>query len=145
MVDLLTLSQMTNFRIFQTKTVCRQQFQSDKIGRKFSWRVENTVWKKKKLLVMGHFFFSHSIFKKLVPHTHKCQCFFGKRLMVCSNYIIYSRVSKSWKVNNPCIYITFLKIYFHFGLWSVNWICGLSLIPDFMSPICRLDLIKSLK
>ena len=34
----LTFSQTTNFRLFQTESVCRRQF-----GRKFSRRVENTV------------------------------------------------------------------------------------------------------
>ena len=40
----LTLSQMTNFRHFQTGRVCRQLFNFDENG-KFSKRVENTVGK----------------------------------------------------------------------------------------------------
>ena len=37
--------QMTNFGLFQTKRVCRQQFQFDENGREFSKWVENTVGK----------------------------------------------------------------------------------------------------
>ena len=36
---------MTNFRLFQTKKVCRQQFQIDENGRNLSKQVENTVGK----------------------------------------------------------------------------------------------------
>ena len=36
---------MTNFRLFQTERVCRQQFQIDGYGSKLSKRVENTVGK----------------------------------------------------------------------------------------------------
>ena len=41
----LTHYQTTNFRLFQTKRVCRQQFQIDENGRKLSKQVENTVGK----------------------------------------------------------------------------------------------------
>ena len=54
----LTLSQTTNFRL-QTKRVC-DNFKSDKNGRTFSRRVENTAGKEK-LLVISNFSFSHSI------------------------------------------------------------------------------------
>ena len=37
--------QTTNFRLFQTERVCRQQFQYDENGRKLSKQVENTVGK----------------------------------------------------------------------------------------------------
>ena len=40
----LTLSQMTNFGLFQTERVCRQ-LKFDENGRKFFKRVENTVEK----------------------------------------------------------------------------------------------------
>ena len=36
---------MTNFRLFQTKTVCSRQFQFDENGRNFSKLVENTEGK----------------------------------------------------------------------------------------------------
>ena len=36
---------MTNFRVFQTKRVCRRQFQIDENGRKLAKRIENTVGK----------------------------------------------------------------------------------------------------
>ena len=41
----LTLYQTTNFRLFQTQTVCRRQFKFDENGRKLSKWVENTVGK----------------------------------------------------------------------------------------------------
>ena len=41
----LTLSQMTNFRPFQTDRVCRQQFKFYENGTSFSRWVENTVGK----------------------------------------------------------------------------------------------------
>ena len=46
----LTLSQTTNFRLFQTETVCRQQFQTDENSMKFSKREENTMGKSKLLV-----------------------------------------------------------------------------------------------
>ena len=44
-VELLTLSQMTNFRLFQTERVCRHNFKLNENGRKFFQWVENTVGK----------------------------------------------------------------------------------------------------
>ena len=41
----LTYYQTTNFRLFQTERVCRQQFHMDENERKLSKRVENTVGK----------------------------------------------------------------------------------------------------
>ena len=40
---LLTLSQTTNFRLFQTERICRPQFHEN--GRRLSKQVENTVGK----------------------------------------------------------------------------------------------------
>ena len=34
---------MTNFRLFQTERVCRQQFKFDENGRKLSKQIENTL------------------------------------------------------------------------------------------------------
>ena len=39
-----------------------------------------TLWEKKKLLVTSNFFFSHSVFKRLVLQTRKNQGLFGKGL-----------------------------------------------------------------
>ena len=41
------------------------------------------TWEKKKLLVTSDFFFSHSVFKRLVLQTHKNQGLFGKGLKNC--------------------------------------------------------------
>ena len=70
----LTLSQTTNFRLFQTEGVCRRQFQ--------------TWWKGQKVLrtsrkhcgKMSNFSFSHSVFKGPVLKTRKNQGLFGKGL-----------------------------------------------------------------
>ena len=69
-----TLSQMTNFRLFQTESLQTTNFKFDENGRKFSKWVENTVRKgeigcyeqKEKLLVTSNFSFSHSVFNRLV-------------------------------------------------------------------------------
>ena len=42
---MLTLSQTTSFRLFQTERACRRQFQLDENGRKFAKWVENTAGK----------------------------------------------------------------------------------------------------
>ena len=39
-----------------------------------------TLWKKEKWLIMSHFSFSHSVFKRLVLQTHKKQGLFRKGL-----------------------------------------------------------------
>ena len=41
----LTLSQMTNFRLFETERVCKDNFKFYENGRKFSKLVENIVRK----------------------------------------------------------------------------------------------------
>ena len=55
-------------------------FKFDENGWKFSERIENTG-EKKKLLVTSNFFFSHSVFKRLVLQTRKNQALFGKGLI----------------------------------------------------------------
>ena len=75
----LTLSQTTNFRLFQTERVCRRQFEIS-----YKWR--NVLkrcrkhWAKEKLLFMSNFSFSHSVFKRLVLQTRKNQGMFWKGL-----------------------------------------------------------------
>ena len=65
----LTLSQMTNFQLFKTERVCRQQFQ-------IQWKWQN---------VMSNFSFSHCVFKRLALHTRKSQGLFGKGFRVRFN------------------------------------------------------------
>ena len=43
----LTLSQTTNFRLFQTEEFTDDSFEFDQHGKKFSKRVENTVGKRR--------------------------------------------------------------------------------------------------
>ena len=77
---ILTISQTTNFRHFQTQGVCRCQFQIwwkwQKVLR-IGWKL---CGKKEKLLVTSNFSFSHSVFKRLVLQTRKNQGLFGKRI-----------------------------------------------------------------
>ena len=48
-------------------------------SREFSKRIENTL-EKQKLIVTSNFFFSHSVFKRLILQICKNQGFFGKGL-----------------------------------------------------------------
>ena len=61
----LTHYQTTNFRLFQTEIVCRQQFQ---IWREWQQVIKRgrKLWEKEKLLVTSYFSFSHSVFKRFV-------------------------------------------------------------------------------
>ena len=76
----LTLSQTTNFRLFQTERVCRRQFQT-------WWKGQKVIltgrkhWEKEKLLVTSNFSISHSVFKGPVLQTCKNQGLFGKGLI----------------------------------------------------------------
>ena len=77
----LTLSQMTNFRLFQTEGVLQMPILSlMKIVEGFL-KGFKILWKKKKLLIMSNFFFSHSVFKIFVLQTRKNQGLFGKGLI----------------------------------------------------------------
>ena len=76
----LTHYQMTNFRLFQTERVCRQQFQ---IWEKWK-KVIQTGRKhcgKRRNLVTSNFSFSCGVFKRLVLQTCKNQGFFEKGLI----------------------------------------------------------------
>ena len=103
----LTLSHMTNFRLFQAERVCRRQFKFDenlkkilqkgrkvwkkvKIlqkGRKVWKKVKilqkgRKVWKKEKFLVMSNFSFSHNVFKRLALQTHTTRtCVFWEKVL----------------------------------------------------------------
>ena len=71
---------MTNFRLFQTKRLCRRQFQILITVAESSSKGYKTLWKKEKLLVTSNFSYSHSVFKRLVLQTRKNQGLFGKEL-----------------------------------------------------------------
>ena len=70
---------MTNFGLCQTERVCRRQFQ-------MGWKWQKVLqtarkhWEKEKFLVTSNFFFSHSVFKRLVLQTRKNQGLFGTGL-----------------------------------------------------------------
>ena len=67
---LLTLSPTTNFRLFQTERVCRQQVKFDENDRNFL-QTSRKHWEKQKSPVRSMFFFSHSVFKRLLLQTLK--------------------------------------------------------------------------
>ena len=69
----LTLSQMTNFRLFQMEVKeFADNFKFDETERIFSKQVENIV-RKKQLLITRNFSFSHSVLKRIVLQTSKNQ------------------------------------------------------------------------
>ena len=82
--ETLTLSQTTNFGLFQVKKIADNNFEFDKMARKLSKWVENTG-EKEKLLVKSNFSFSHSVFKRYILQTRKNQGLFGKGLSVNAN------------------------------------------------------------
>ena len=58
------------------------------------------MWEKEKLLVTSNFFFSHSVFKRLVQQTHKNQGLFGKGLIGFSSgvWLSHERALQSLSV-----------------------------------------------
>ena len=67
----MTLSKTTSSRLFQSQRVCKEQFQINESGRKFSKRVENTV-EKGEIAYYDQFLpFQKSFQKKFVLQTCK--------------------------------------------------------------------------
>ena len=93
----LTLSQMTNFRLFQTDIVCRQRFPFDENGKKFSKRVENTEGKGE-IACNKHFLLFPQCFQKTC--TCKKQGLFGKVLTLFSKFF---SVILLWPVHRPML------------------------------------------
>ena len=79
MIPFLTLSQTTNFRLFQLERVFRTILNLRERAERFLNRYK-TLGEKEKLLVTSNFSFSHSVFKRLVWQTPKIQGLFGKGL-----------------------------------------------------------------
>ena len=77
----VTLSQMTNSRLFQTERICLQMTISNLMKMaEISLNGLKTLWEKEKLLVSSNFSFSHCVFKRLVLQTGKNQGLFAKGL-----------------------------------------------------------------
>ena len=72
----LTLSQTTDFGLFQIQSVCRQQFQILRKSQKFLQTGRKHCEKRRNC----NFSFFHSVFKRLV-HTRKKPCLFRKELI----------------------------------------------------------------
>ena len=77
------------------KAFADDNFKSDESGRRFSKQVENTVGKGEISRNEQFFFFSNSVFKRLVLQTHENQGLFGKGLIIvyeplsCSIWFVY--------------------------------------------------------
>ena len=88
---LLTLSQTTNFKLFQSKSLQLTISNMMKMIESSQNR-EKTLGKKEKLLVMSNFSFSHSAFKRLVPQTYiKTRACLGKGEL-SDHRVLYVRV-----------------------------------------------------
>ena len=75
---LLNLSQTINFRLFQTERVCITTSLNLMKMVASSLKGWKTLGEKKKLLITSNFFFSQSVFKRLVLQTHENQGLFGE-------------------------------------------------------------------
>ena len=87
LLNIITLSQMTNFRTFQTGRVCKPQFQ---IRWKW-WEVLQTG--RKHFGKRRNFSFSNSVFKRLVLQTCKNKGLFGK---VLKHYHINMKITEPY-------------------------------------------------
>ena len=85
----LTLSQTTNFRLFQTERVCRPPFSNLMKMAVTSPNGKKILWEKEKLLVTSNFSFSYSVFKRLVLQTCENQGLFGKGLKISKSARIF--------------------------------------------------------
>ena len=63
-------------------------------------RVMKTLWEKEKLPVTSDFYFSHSVFERLVLQTRKNQGMFGKGLKKESCFMAYQH-PRSFGALNP--------------------------------------------
>ena len=78
---LLTLFQMTNFRLFQTETTQTTILNLRKMV-EILQRGKKILWGKKKLFFTSNFSFSNSVFDRLVLQTCKNHGLFGKGLII---------------------------------------------------------------
>ena len=69
------------------------------------------LWEKEKLLVSSNFFFSHSVFKRLVLQTRKIQGLFGTGL---TNFFAENKCGQGSCYHGDCLYS---QCYCHAG-WS---------------------------
>ena len=76
----LTLSQMTNLRLFQTLRGLQTIILSFMKMTESSSKGCKTLWEKEKLLVMNNFSFSHRVFKVPLLQTRKNKGLFGRGL-----------------------------------------------------------------
>ena len=113
--SLLTLSQMTNFRLFQIERVCRQQFQNWWQWQKILQMGRKQCGKKEKWLVMSNFSFSHIVYKRPVLQTRKNQGLFRKELKILwekEKLLVTSNFSISHSVFHPFEELSIISIQF---------------------------------
>ena len=93
---------MTSFRLFQIEEFANDKFRFDENDRKFSKWLENTMGKGE-IARYEQFLLSHSVFKRLVPHTRKDQGLFEKGLVKQEQ--IYIHKPRKKRVMNPKPYL----------------------------------------
>ena len=96
-ISVLILSQMTNFRLFQTKRICRRQFW-------IWWKWQKVLhmggkhWEKKKLLVTSIFSFSHSVFLSFYCR-HRVRS--GSKKVVVISFAKWKLLGPTWGQLGP--------------------------------------------
>ena len=134
----LTLSQTTNFRLFQIERVCKDNFKFDIfIFAENSPDRYKTLWEKEKLLVSSNFSFSHSVFKRLVVQTRKNQGLFGKGFTTQLPLLsILWKKCFSKHLGTRCVAETQIQLQWPFfkncdhDIWPRPWQMTLTLIPN---------------
>ena len=102
-LQILTLSQATNFRLFQAERVSKWQFQIWWKRQKLLQRVENIVGKGD-IAHCEQFLLSHNVFKRLLLQTCENQGLFGKGLKA-TGFSPYNHPQNNdhlWKGNEVC-------------------------------------------
>ena len=102
--------------------VCRRQFQIWWKWQKVLQMGKKTLWEKEKLLITSNFSFSHSVFKRLVPHTRKIQGLFGKGLnnFICHLQILQIRTSIQARLLVKGVWLPGISSYFILYLNSTS-------------------------
>ena len=102
---------MTNFRLFQTKRVCRRHFQ---FRRKWQKAIQTgrKHCEKEKLLITSNFSISHSVFKRVVSQGRQKVSLCGKGL----NDPLFNCLEQ-----NASLCITFLPCLTPDHLYLMDW------------------------
>ena len=80
-----------------------------------------TLWEKEKLLVTSNFFFSLSVFKRIVLQTHKNQDLFGKGLKLFDIEIFVLGITLFFNSFQPLPQIKNFKNHVYKVFWKHCW------------------------